>query len=48
VVLEPMVCDGDWLKQVQFNPYIESLLDKGLGKCVPLSEWTSVQVMVIC
>jgi len=39
VVSKLMICDGDWLRQVQFDPYIESLSDGGfkqanLVKCV--------------
>jgi len=29
VALEPMVCDDDWIRRVQFDPYIKSLPDGG-------------------
>jgi len=31
-----MVCDREWLKRVQFDPYIKSLIDSGFKQVCPV------------
>jgi len=36
VISKPMVCGDDWLRQVQFDPCIESLPDGGFRQACPV------------